>query len=157
MNERKLQWLCDRGDIIDVVNTVARSADFRDWAGCRAVFADTVEVDYNTTANGKPETMTADGLMQRWQGLLGKLDTTQHMVSNHAITVDDDFAFCVSEFQATHVLTGAAGGDLWTLGGVYNHTLMRTTTGWKVTKIKMTAKWSSGNQGLLDEAAQRGT
>ena len=157
MNEQKLQWLWDRGEIIDVVNTVARAADFRDWAGCREVFADTVEVDYTSLAGGKPETMSANTLMERWQSALGKLDTTQHLLSNHAITVDDDFAFCVCEFQATHVLAGAAGGDLWTLGGVYNHTLMRTTHGWKVTKIKMTAKWNSGNKEILTEGVKKAT
>jgi hypothetical protein len=56
---------------------------------------------------------------------------------------------------ATRVLRGAQGGETATLGGVYEHELRRTSAGWRITGVRMTPRWSSGNAGILAEAAAR--
>lgn len=78
------------------------------------------------------------------------------MISNHAVTLNGNTATCVSQFQAHHLLPNEHGAPIWTLGGVYHHELERTSNGWKVRKMTMTAKWAEGNQQIMTIAAQQG-
>ena len=52
--------------IIPMIHAV----DQVDWPTVRHGFADTIDVDYTSLVGGDPETMPADKLIERWQGLL---------------------------------------------------------------------------------------
>ncbi len=71
------------------------------------------------------------------------------------MTIDGDEAHATSQFVATHVLKGAPGGDVWTLGGVYEHDLRRTENGWRVMRMRMIPRYSIGNDRLVDAALDR--
>ncbi len=156
MNEIKLQELLERMEIINTVNQVGMTADLRDWKACRNCFTDQVDVDYTSLIGGQPAMVSADDLIESWSQQLSGLKTTQHMITNHAVTLNGDTATCISQFQAQHLLPNDTGGPLWTLGGIYHHELMHTNNGWKVCKMKMTATWAEGNQQIMTLAANRG-
>lgn len=138
--------------VIQTVNQMALSADSRDWASCRACFADEVYVDYTSLAGGEPATIAADALIGSWEGLLPGFSATQHLLGSHVVNVQGENAECEAHFQATHVIDD----QQWTLGGRYHFELQNHEEAWKITAITMTALWSVGDQaGLLAQAQER--
>ena len=140
----------DRSAVVETIMIVARGADLRQWDAVRAAFAPRVALDYGT-----PEELTPDAIVGRWRPLLEAFDATQHAVQDVEVWVDGDRATATSRFQATHLLRGAAGGDVWVLTGRYEHQLARSGAGWKVAAMRMVPGASSGNATLLDQARLR--
>jgi ketosteroid isomerase-like protein len=133
----------DESAIRDTVLAVARGADLHQWDAVRAAFADAVELDY-----GAPEHVSPREIVARWQPLLSAFESTHHVISDIAVVVTGDHADVRSRFEATHVMNH----DRWVLTGRYEHALVRSSTGWKITRMKMIPGESSGNAGLLDLA-----
>ncbi len=145
----------DTAEVIRVVNRVALTADARDWAGCRACFADRVRVDYTSLAGGEPEMLDADALMARWRGVLPGFDATHHQIGSHDVSVTGDRATCVSAFRSQHRIGALADGETWDLDGRYHHELARTAEGWRITSMTMTAVFMRGDPSLIQRAAAR--
>lgn len=55
--------------------------------------------------------------------------------------IESDQATCVAYLQAQH----DNPGGMWTVGGYYTNTLVRTPEGWKISKLKLTATWSQNS------------
>jgi hypothetical protein len=139
----------DRLAVIEVCTRMAWHADQREWEELTSVFADEVVLDYTSLNGGEPATLTPGQIVDAWSGLFSRLDATQHLVSNHLVTVDGDTAVCTAQFQATHLLANRFGSPLWTLGGAYRFDLVRTGDGWRISGLVMTATWADGNKDLL--------
>jgi alpha-beta hydrolase superfamily lysophospholipase len=141
----------DRAAISETIHNIARGADLRQWETVRASFATRVVLDY-----GSPELLTPEEIIGRWQPLLSAFDSTQHTLRDERIEfIEPGRARVHSAFQATHHLSAAPGGELWTLSGNYEHELVWETSGWKVSRMRMVPGASSGNAGLLDVARKR--
>ena len=140
----------DRAAIVAAVDTVASAADARDWPRVEATFTERVTLDYGT-----PEELTAAEVVRRWSALLPGFDATEHRLSGHDVKVQGDTAEVTSRFVAVHRITGAPGGDTWTLEGTYAHRLVRTPTGWRVSAMRMSPGRSTGNPALLELAKER--
>ncbi|MGW4896107.1 nuclear transport factor 2 family protein [Kitasatospora sp. NPDC004240] len=133
----------DRPDVIDTCTRMARYADRRDWDRLVGVFADTVTLDYTSLNGGEPVTLRPEQIVEGWKEGLGGYAATQHLLTNHLVTVDGDRAVCTAAFQATH----RKGDDrLWTLGGDYRFDLIRTPVGWRIAGVVMTTVWSDGER-----------
>ena len=143
----------DRLEVIETCTRMAWHADQRDWDALRDVFAEEVRLDYTSLQGGEPATVSRDQLVESWAGLLGKLQATQHLVTNHLVTVADDTASCTASFHATHFLPNAHGDPIWTLGGSYRFELVRQGPTWRINALTMTATWASGNQQIMALAA----
>jgi 3-phenylpropionate/cinnamic acid dioxygenase small subunit len=135
--------LCDmdRFDIIDTCTGMAWYADRREWDKLAEVFADQVTLDYTSLNGGEPATLTPGQIIGAWKEALGAYAATQHLLSNHLVTVDGDTAVCTASFQATH---RKPDDHLWTLGGTYRFDLAQGRSGWRITSVVMTADWSDG-------------
>lgn len=151
MTQPDFQAVADRAAVIDVVDRIASAADYGEWEACRACFADEVRADYTSLTGGEPGTVRADDLIAGWRGVLPGFDATHHSLTNHDVRVDGDRATARSHFAARHVL----GGERWTLGGHYEHALVRTDDGWKVTAMTMRWTWEEGDRALAQRAAAR--
>jgi hypothetical protein len=143
----------DRLAVIETCTRMAWHADAREWEALRDVFADEVRVDYTSLQGGEPATVSRDELIASWAGLLGKLQATQHLLTNHLVTVTGDTAVCTAAFQATHLLANPHGDPIWTLGGSYRFELVRNRPGWRIGAVTMTATWAGGNQQIMFLAA----
>jgi hypothetical protein len=131
----------DGTEITSVVNRITILSDLRDWANVRQCFTDQVDVDYTSLTGGEPEVIAADALVQRWKTAFeSTFKTTQHLLGSHVITIQGNAATCLSHFQARHVALDVSKG-IWTLGGHYNHDLVKTSSGWRVRGMKMTRTW----------------
>lgn len=144
----------DQLAIVATVNEIGLAADMRDWSRLREQFADEVLVDYTSLAGGQPTRLKADDLIASWQAFLPGFTVTQHMVASHRVSINGERANVLSQFIATHRLAGATGGELWTLGGQYRHSLRKIGELWKVDAITMTWAWQTGNTELPQRAAQ---
>jgi hypothetical protein len=74
---------------------------------------------------------------------------TQHMLFNMDIHLDGDRATSKSYGHARHQRTD--NGDVWHIYAIYDHEYVRTSNGWRISKIKMTPNFQEGNPHLLDE------
>ena len=155
MDQAQLQALLDRMAISDIVVRYATGIDMRDWAAYRSCFTDDVEIDFTSWSGGEPSTMKADDWVALVRATLSGFAATQHISTNHVITIDGDRATCVSYMQAQHYLPNAQGDNAFTLGGYYSNRLVRTADGWKIRGCRLTVTWSTGNRHVFDLAAQQ--
>jgi hypothetical protein len=142
---RLLQQLADRTDVIDAVLRAARAMDTQDWPALRACLAVTLAVDYSDLRGDPPSTIAADAYVAaRITGLTGL--KTQHISTNHLVTIEGDRAECASCFLI-HRLdpAGSAGNNTFDTAGHYVHGLARTAGGWRIDSIVQTVLWSRGN------------
>lgn len=150
-----LSHLLDRAAIIDTVNAMAFFADARDWARVRACFDAKVFVDYTSLAGGEPAEQDADALIAAWRATLPGFDATQHIVTNHQVTLAGDRATCLSHFRAQHSIDEGTAARVWELDGDYDHGLVRTADGWRIARLVMTWTFERGDRALGAEAAAR--
>ena len=141
-DERSLRLLLDRAAVVDVVLGFAQALDVKDWAACRRCFSDEVETDYSDLRGDPPQTVTADGFVASRRAALERLKTL-HLSTNHLVTIDGDRATCVSA-AVIHRLR-PEDAERFDTYCAYTHSLVRTATGWKISKIKQSVYWNTGN------------
>ncbi|MEV6810076.1 nuclear transport factor 2 family protein [Streptomyces sp. NPDC017248] len=147
----------DRSAVIETCDRMGWHTDRHEWAEVTALFTDKVLVDYTSLLGGSPATTPARDLVDSWAAVIGGYDASQHLMTNHLVTVEGDTARCTASYQATHRLDNPLGSPLWRIGGLYRFHLVRSATGWKIDEIAMTVLWAEGNQGIAEIAAQRQT
>ncbi len=137
--------------ITDVVNSVGTLADLRQWSQLQELFTEEVTIDYTSLFEGEVQNISSQQLMTQWQSLLPGFDATQHLITNHQITVNGDKATVLAYVRATHKL----GDEMWVVGGYYVDELVRTDEGWKIKAIQYNALYEEGDRSLLEQAAAR--
>ena len=147
--------LIDRAEISDVVLRYATAVDSRDWALYRSIFTEQLTVDFSSWS-GDPEVTIPVG---EWVELVSKtlsgFDATQHLSSNHVISVSDEAATCVSYMVARHYLLEKGERLMHSIGGHYTNRLIRTEDGWKIARCALTVTWEMGDRNLFEIAAGR--
>ncbi|MET9547255.1 nuclear transport factor 2 family protein [Streptomyces sp. NPDC006627] len=146
--------LHDRAAIVETCTRSAWSTDRRDWSAFREVFADEVDLDYTSLNGGEPLHLPRQSIVDGWRTVLSGLDATQHLVGNHLVTVDGDTAECTASVLATHILANDRGEPIWTVGGHYRYRLARTHEGWRISGLRLTVDWTSGNRDIMLLAVQ---
>ncbi len=142
----------DKAAILETLHAITRGADERRWDMARDAFAPRVVLDY-----GVPELLRPDEIVGAWEPLFAGFDRTKHEIQNAEVRfVEPDRAQVTSSFVADHWLAGAPGGDHWRLTGRYEFELVRNTDGWKVSRMRMIPRQSTGNDKLPDAARERG-
>ena len=102
MEDAKLQLLLDRAEISDVQLRYATGLDSRDWPLFRSCFTDEIETDFTSVFGGDPRKVSADRWTEAARRSLSGLKATQHMITNHVITIAGDDATCIAYVQARH-------------------------------------------------------
>lgn len=135
-----IQTLADKSDIAELIFTVARAMDARDWELLTACFTPEPDGDF---ANGDAQGL--DAVITEYKNFLTPLDVTQHLVSNIVITHHNDTAVSHATFEAQHLRKAADGNGQYILGGNYDDDLVRTSAGWKIQKRRVRGLWSNGD------------
>lgn len=143
-----MEQTSDREQITDVVNGVAMSADHRDWTTCRSYFIDEPYIDYSSLSGQPGIKVKAVELIKGWSAFLPKFKFTQHFISNHEVKIKGSTASCRSYVHAIHNLPYAEGGELWGVYGIYDHELIKTSSGWKVSKMTFHLLHQEGNKDI---------
>jgi hypothetical protein len=137
-------------EIILVVDEIDNAVDAKDWQKCRSYFTDEIYADFTSLAGGSPGNMSADTLVGGWATNLYAEKLSHHMRSNHRVTIDGDRAEVFSKGYALNILHRSTGSDLWEVWGNYNHTLERTSEGWKCSGMTFVVTHARGNEMARD-------
>jgi hypothetical protein len=140
-----------------VTDTVIRffiAVDRRDWKTVKAIFDQTVRLDYTSMAGGEPANMTADQIIDAWKGLLPGFHQTHHQLGNFVVESQDHTAHVFCYGTATHFLENESGNNIWTVVGSYDLDLVRKGN-WRITGMKFNLKYIDGNTDLPKLAQAR--
>ncbi len=155
MDDAKLQLLLDRAEISDVQLRYATGLDSRDWLLFRSCFTNEIETDFTSVFGGEPRKVSADRWTEAARRSIIGLAATQHMITNHPITVAGENATCVAYVQARHYLPNDSGDSTQTMFGYYTNRFIRTSAGWKIRACKLTLTWQTGNPQIFTLASAR--
>ncbi|HEX8368165.1 MAG TPA: nuclear transport factor 2 family protein [Pyrinomonadaceae bacterium] len=137
--------IADEAEIRRVVDEIDNACDAKDWAKCRSLFADDVDVDFTSLAGGEPSRMKAGDLVGAWQTNLFAEKKSFHMRSNHRIEIAGSRAEVYSKAYAFNLLESGEVSGLWEVWGEYSHTLERTENGWKVSGMTLNVAHKRGD------------
>jgi hypothetical protein len=152
LDETRLQQMLDRAEISEVQLRYATGTDFRDWDLYRSCFTDEIEVDFSSGFGLPVVHQKADDFVAGTAPKMSALKATQHMITNIAITFDDnDHATCVAYVRALHHHPNSAGGSDHAVYGYYTNRFERTAAGWRISRLKLTISWMTGNFALFNE------
>jgi SnoaL-like domain len=136
----------------EVLPRMLHAIDRLDWPAVRDAFADEIRVDYTSLSGGEPETLRADDLIARWQGLLPGFDATQHLAGPVVLTGDGGPGVrAEAHVRGYHHIQDPDGGQTW---GVFGHYTARLADG-KITELTLQVFYQEGNLELPGTAAQR--
>ena len=159
-----IQEVSDRLEIMEVLSNYAAGLDARDWVLWRSVFVDDLEFDLTSWHGGTPNVLNADGVVRNQARSFAELAETQHFFTNHRITLDGDSARVIAHMRAEHWLDGASEPGLagqtettmrYTMFGYYDHDLVRTDEGWKISRMQLNVTRTEGNRWVMDESRRR--
>ena len=154
--------LVDTRAIIDLTLTYAAAIDHRDWAQLATIFTDPFELDMRSVSGRPPTNISAADWAAR-VSLLGRLDATQHLITNHLVTIEEPGrrAHCRAEMRAQHwldpehlrVLELPADTVGWyELGGHYDFTLQRDGGAWRIAAYALVIRWRTGSEQVFELA-----
>lgn len=135
-------------EITRVLYTNFRATDAKNFDKFETTLADAVAIDFGAVQLAK--TVTAKELRAQSEPTYARVKT-QHMSTNLDIRVDGDKAKSTSYGHARHERTDKEG--FWHIYARYENDYIRTTKGWKISRIKMEPRWQEGNPKLLEETA----
>ena len=141
-----------RTDILETVTRLFWHSDHHDWHGLASVFADSVHLDYTALTGGDAVDLSPAEIVGTWRPGFEAIDSHQHLVTNHLVTIEGHEAVVTAAFQATHEHAGRS----WTLGGDYRFRLTDEHGRWKVVAMTMTPTWQTGNPALISDALAGG-
>jgi hypothetical protein len=145
----------DAREIIETVNKLFISVDNRDWKNVKAIFNDTVLLDYTSMAGGQPAQLSSDQIIDSWKSVLPGFDKTHHQLGNYIIDTDSQVAKVFCYGTATHYLANESKNNLWTVVGSYDLELQTVRETWRVTKMKLNLKYIDGNTELPKIAQEK--
>jgi hypothetical protein len=141
----------DARAIIDATIEYCWALDERRFEGLRDVFTNDAVADF-----GAGTDQGIEAIIERVSTVLGQLDTSHHMISNHQVRLDGDLATCRCYLQAQHVRRGVDGGRNFIVAGRYDDEFVRTGKGWRIAQRRLTTTWTDGNRAVLDTQGEAG-
>lgn len=147
------ETLVDRAEMIRIADALDAAVDAKDWTAARAMFTDTIDVDFTSLVGGAPATIPADGLIAGWSGNLTEAKQSFHLRGNHRIAFDGpDVATMTSHGYAWNRMAtpDAPDGALWEVWGTYEHGFTRTEGGWRIDAMTFDATAQRGSTFVRD-------
>lgn len=145
----------DTQQIISTVNNLFISVDNRDWDKVKAIFSDTVLLDYTSMAPGMPANLSSSQIIDSWKAVLPGFDKTHHQLGNHLVEMDPFFAKVFCYGTATHYLSNESKSNIWTVVGSYDLELKTIGNSWRIVMMKFNLKYVDGNTDLPIMAQER--
>lgn len=131
----------DRREIVDATIRYCWSIDGREWDDLARVFTEDAVAEYGFV----PPILGLDKIREYVTAVLSPLDCSQHMVSNHQVSVTGDAATSRCYFQAQHTRKGLVGGANYLVAGIYRDSWTRTPDGWRARHRSLDVLWTDGN------------
>ena len=135
-----LQEISDRIEISDVLTRYTRAIDTGDWDKLDTVFTPDAAIDY-TESGGIAETYPQ---VKPWlaEMLPAFFPKRMHMLGQIDIDLSGDEADVTAYFHNPMMMDDGNGGEkVVEIGGLYHHTMTRTTDGWRSCKLHEELIW----------------
>ena len=129
--------LADRQHIVDLVTSVGRCLDERDFDGLRELFPDEA-----TVATPGGTVRGHDALVAQARRGHSRDKGIQHVITNHLVDIDGDRASVRANLLVAFAASGPEDPQPFLLGEVYRFELRRTAAGWRITSLSSTPVWS---------------
>jgi hypothetical protein len=146
MDDKRLQLLCDKMEIMENQYKYARGIDFKDYDLLRSAFTDPVDVDFDKFSPGfiYPN-IPAQQLAKMISSVIDGFKATLHQMTNFKIEVNGNEAVAITYIRALHYLPNDRGDNVVENGGWYINNYVRTDEGWKIRKLNGNFLWHTGN------------
>jgi hypothetical protein len=141
-----LQEISDRFGIADTLSRYSRAVDTKDWGLWRSVFTDEATVDYTSTPFGQAG--RRDEIAAWLEESFAFVSVSQHFITNIECTFDGDRAEVRAMFFNPMRFVGMS--ELSTCGGNYHHSMVRTSEGWKSSRLLEDCQWFENMPGATD-------
>lgn len=151
----ELTLLIERQKVADLLVRYAFALDTRDWQLLGSCFTP------DGIANYGPKLGLYEGaetIVDICRTVLSGLDSTQHLIGNVLVNVDDDLAAASATcyVQAQHFLVNDDGESVSTIGGVYRDAIVCDGGTWRIKHRDFEMLWRTGNAGVFALALERG-
>ncbi len=144
MTGKQLNQLEEKQRIIDLTIAYTWIIDHGPLERLQEVFAeDAVFIIDTRHLNG------IDEIRGKIERTLGGLSASQHIISNHQVSIDGDTATSQCYLHAQHTLSGTERGDNYVMAGRYIDKLVRVNAEWRITERKLMLDWTEGNPKVL--------
>ena len=143
-------------EMIRVADALDAAVDAKAWPTARALFTDTIDVDFSSLVGGGPATIPSDALIEGWSTNLAVEKTSFHQRTNHRVRFGGpDAATMTSEGYAWNRMEAGAeaanGGDpMWEVWGTYTHGFERVDGAWRVASMALDVAAQRGNEWVRD-------
>ncbi|GAB1540941.1 nuclear transport factor 2 family protein [Scytonema sp. NUACC21] len=154
MKDTSVQQVIDQANIISTINHFWFSVDTRDYDAMRSCLTEQVDFDYSALY-GTSMPSKADELVEEVRRDHDGFQATQHVTTNHYVTINGDTAQCIANFQVQHFLPNDRISNFWRLGGRYVFSLLRTQDGWKIHGCVINVSWTDGDLQLVEIAHEQ--
>lgn len=141
-------------DLTNTVQTFFAAVDARDWPAAKTQMTTPFHLDYSSFGVDPAADLDPAEILAGWEAILPGFDATQHHLGPLNIAVDDDDAVVRTTVIATHQISGAKGGETWTVHGDYVLRLIKDGS-WKLSAITLNFKFLTGNTELPAQAQAR--
>ena len=144
MSEKPIDQLEEKQKIVDLTIAYTWIIDHGPRERLREIFTeDAVFIIDTRHLNG------IDEIRGKIERTLGGLSASQHIVSNHQVSIDGDTATSRCYLHAQHTLNGTEGGDNYVMAGRYIDKLVRVDSAWRIAERQLMLDLTEGNNRVL--------
>jgi len=137
--------LADRAAITEIIVSLARAQDDRDWDRFGRIFTREVKLDLSAHSGQPARVVSVEELAEGARQALEGFEWTEHSTSNIWIELDGERARCRTYVRAHHHLATTPGAvDFCSLRGRWDQRLVRAEGRWRI------AEWTVGRVGPVD-------
>lgn len=133
--------MSDHQEIIQLINLYGLAMDTRRWDLFDRIFTEHVDADYGATSHWHDR----ESFKRDFGSFHEVFDATQHVMTNHLVTLDGDTASAHTYGQWRLVRHAAGDPPVWDGSGWYDDTLVRTHGGWRIGRRKCRVVFWTGN------------
>jgi hypothetical protein len=130
--DKELLELFDKEAIGETMSRLFIATDRRGWEAVRACLTEEVLFDMSSLTAAKPETRTAQAIVETWEAGLRPLDAVHHQAGNLLVEVQGDRATASCYGIASHYLANPSGRNTRIFVGSYDFSLERIEGRWRI-------------------------
>lgn len=135
-----------RDEIVELFTRYGWACDTKDWTLLESCFYPDATIDYSGFGHAIEGYQPLEDYLRQ---ALDALDATQHLFTNFAVEIAGDECTFRCGMRAQHVRRSATDGPLFEVAGTYHVAARRSEDGWRMTELRYTPIWMSGNPNVL--------
>ncbi|MFV8816709.1 nuclear transport factor 2 family protein [Haliea sp. E17] len=142
----------DRMGVVHTTNLYATAVDTLQWALFDQVFTPDISIDFG----GGAVWSGLEPLREAFAAIHAPFTATQHITTNHTVTIEGDRAHCFSYVLGRFIRDVGEGGNMFESGGWYDDTLVRDGQNWLIARRICRSIWVNGNPQVLATGPETG-